>query len=563
MTPVANVEFRRYEVICNRYEVIRELGTGGMATVLLARDLMLERQVAIKLLRIDDPELRQRLFNEARISARCQHDNIVVVHHADVHNGWPYIVLEHLSGGTLSDLLRNIGTLPYARAVEIVVSVLRALQHMHARGIIHRDIKPDNIFLTAAGTIKVLDLGIAKLLERGPAQLGNPDPCTPQCHGGMVTSSELTRPGTILGTPAYMSPEQWIGKQIDHLTDLWACGILLFELICGRHPLYPRQGNQLIATAVLDMPMPSLATAAPRCVPHGLSTVVDRCLRKDKAERWQGAGELLAALLPYLPTRPANDVGLAANDAETVIVHAPPPPECPAAANSVPANEVLPPLLHISVPQATIVQPKSLLMVAAQAAGAGHGTVDRKTRAIREELERGIVRDRFKLVDCPAPEAHDVLSLLRKHRPILVYFVGGNQPTERCNGQGLFGKQGGLYLLHNGVPRLVAPTGLQEMFGAAGRSVKVVVLDSSYTELHAEALLAHVDVVMGTPGTARAELAEAYARGLFGALSDGESAATAHRHGCAAWRLLGQDDDECPQIKMRRGVDAGQLVLAR
>ena len=572
MRAAAEVEFRPYDVICERYEVIRVLGAGGMATVILARDLLLERQVAIKVLRVDDPEFRQRLFNEARISARCQHENIVV-HHADVHNGWPYIVLEHLTGGTVGTLLQSAGALPYARAVEIAVPVLRALQHMHARRIVHRDIKPDNIFIIRTGTIKVLDLGIAKLLDPRTEEHGKPGGrITRASQAGMVTSSELTRPGTILGTPAYMSPEQWIGKEIDQTTDLWACGILLFEMVCGRHPLFPRQGNELIATALLDTPMPSMTAAAPPHVPHALSAVVDGCLRKDKALRWQNAGDLLAALLPFLPPSATEEVGTLANDAETVIVQAPPFPVHPVPADPVPADpapiapeahDVPSPVLQLDMQPKTIVQPtRSLLFVAADPVGVGGGTVGQKTRLIREELERGIARDRFDLVDCPAPEMFDLLRMLRKHRPVLVHFAGGNQPmAEGCPGQALFGA-GGLYLRRHGVPRLVTPTSLQEIFGAAGSSVKLVVLDSSYTELHADALLAHVDVVVGTAGTAHPEFADEYARGLFGALGDGESVATAHRNGCAAWSFVGADDDR-PQIKTRRGVDAGKLVLAR
>src|SRR4029077_2970535 len=118
------------------------------------------------------------------------------------------------------------------------------------------------------------------------------------------SNSALTRHGTIMGTLKYMSPEQWgIGVEIDHLTDIWACGVLLYRMICGRHPLHPLDGNQLVVTAMLELPMPSMAEAAPPDCPRELIQIVDRCLLKLKEQRWQSAAELLAALEPFLPRR--------------------------------------------------------------------------------------------------------------------------------------------------------------------------------------------------------------------------------------------------------------------
>ncbi|HEX3760767.1 MAG TPA: serine/threonine-protein kinase, partial [Kofleriaceae bacterium] len=139
------VRFLPYEVILGRYEVFYELAEGGMATVVLARDVRLDRRVAIKLLRHSHPELMRRLFNEARVTVRCQHDNVVVVYEAGESNGWPYIILEHLIGQSLSALLANAVRLTYARAVAIMVPLLQALQHIHQLGVVHRDIKPENI----------------------------------------------------------------------------------------------------------------------------------------------------------------------------------------------------------------------------------------------------------------------------------------------------------------------------------------------------------------------------------------------------------------------------------
>ncbi|HEX4420109.1 MAG TPA: protein kinase [Kofleriaceae bacterium] len=292
----------------NQYEMIKMIGEGGMGSVFLARDLRLGRRVAIKFLQSNQPELTQRFLVEARTTARCQHDNIVVIYEVGEHNGAPYIVLEFLNGKPLTHLTENGQKLPYTRAVEIMCSILRALQCAHDHGIVHRDLKPDNIFITESGMIKVLDFGIAKVLqqsatghvEKSAGAIRLPSPL--ELATGANTS--LTRVGTIMGTLKYMSPEQWgIGIEIDHLTDIWACGVLLHRMICGRHPLYPLDGNQLVVTAMLELPMPSMAEASPTDVPRELIQIIDRCLLKTKEQRWQSAGELLSALELFLPGR--------------------------------------------------------------------------------------------------------------------------------------------------------------------------------------------------------------------------------------------------------------------
>ncbi|HEY0251125.1 MAG TPA: serine/threonine-protein kinase, partial [Kofleriaceae bacterium] len=291
----------------NQYEMIKMIGEGGMGTVYLARDLRLGRRVAIKFLQSNQPELTQRFLVEARATARCQHDNIVVIYEVGEHANSPYMVLEFLNGKPLTELIKEGQKLPYTRVVEIMMQVLKALDCAHHQGIVHRDLKPDNIFMTDTGTVKVLDFGIAKVLEAqrdvggvSSGAIRMPSPLE------LATGSNnaLTRHGTIMGTLKYMSPEQWgIGVEIDHLSDIWACGVLLHRMICGRHPLHPLDGNQLVVTAMLELPMPSMTEAAPPEVPRELIQIVDRCLQKTKEQRWQSVAELMRALEPFMPGR--------------------------------------------------------------------------------------------------------------------------------------------------------------------------------------------------------------------------------------------------------------------
>jgi eukaryotic-like serine/threonine-protein kinase len=293
------------------YEVIRELGAGGMGTVYLARDLKLGRRVAIKFLQTRHPELTQRFILEARATARCQHENIVIIYEVDAFQGSPYMVLEFLQGQPLNKLTEHGQKMAPQRVVEIMTSVVRALACAHEQGIAHRDLKPENIFVTESGTIKVLDFGIAKVLqEKGGRAQAAPQNKFALAAGVLAEEegktgggSQLTRHGAIMGTLQYMSPEQWgIGIEIDHRTDIWAVGIMLFKMLSGRHPLEELRGEQLIVTAMLDQPMPKLADVCPD-LPAGLAAVVDRCLLKRKEERFPDARSLMLALEPFQPGR--------------------------------------------------------------------------------------------------------------------------------------------------------------------------------------------------------------------------------------------------------------------
>jgi eukaryotic-like serine/threonine-protein kinase len=308
----------------HHYELIRQLGRGGMGSVFLARDTRLGRKVAIKFLHTDNPELTQRFILEARTTARCSHENIVVIYEVGEFRGGPYMVLEYLQGTTLSDLLPKGRRMPAARAVELMAPVVRALACAHEQNIVHRDLKPANILISESGTIKVLDFGIAKVLQsedqtREAISDGRAHSVAPPRQplhpvDSNVDTAELTRQGAFMGTLPFMAPEQWRpDTPIDHRADIWAVGILLFRMLAGKHPLDPLVGEQLYVTGLLDEPMPRLGDAVPE-LPPALCEAVDRCLKKRKEERFADALSLLRALEPHLPGRFTQQLDLSGSE---------------------------------------------------------------------------------------------------------------------------------------------------------------------------------------------------------------------------------------------------------
>jgi eukaryotic-like serine/threonine-protein kinase len=279
------------------YELIRELGRGGMGQVFLARDTKLARRVAIKFLAAGSKRFNERFRAEATVTAKCDHENIIKVYDFDEYHGVPYMALEYVEGVTLGKLIAEGKRMPLGVVIETIVPVLKALTAAHAAGIVHRDLKPDNIIVTASGTVKVLDFGVAKLFEgreQSPAPVRAP-----------TASIDLssTRSGAIVGTLPYMSPEQLGADAVDHRSDLWAVGVILYEMLAGKHPLDPvTQGKLFGAAASLDEPMPSLADDTPG-LPDRIVEIVGRCLAKRKANRYRSAAELWNDLLPFLPTR--------------------------------------------------------------------------------------------------------------------------------------------------------------------------------------------------------------------------------------------------------------------
>ena len=268
------------------YQIGALLGAGGMGEVYRAHDPRLTRDVAIKLLPAAfsaDPDRLRRFEQEARAVAALNHANILAVHDVGSHDGSPYLVSELLVGETLRERLSG-AALPIRRVLDCAVQVARGLAAAHEKGIVHRDLKPENIFLTANGGVKILDFGLAKLTEREPAGSGS----------AMTAMSPDTVPGLVLGTVGYMAPEQVRGLAVDHRVDIFSFGTIVYEMLAGRRPF---QGDTTAdtMTAILKEDPPDLPIADRR-IPPALARIVDRCLDKNPAARFQSAGDMAFAL---------------------------------------------------------------------------------------------------------------------------------------------------------------------------------------------------------------------------------------------------------------------------
>jgi Tol biopolymer transport system component len=268
------------------YHVSALLGAGGMGEVYRAQDPRLGRAVAIKILPATfatDPERLRRFEQEARAVAALNHANILAVHDVGSHEGAPYIVSELLEGETLRQRL-DTAAMAIRRVVDCAVQVAHGLAAAHEKGVVHRDLKPENIFLTANDHVKILDFGLAKLMEREPVPSGS----------AATALSPDTAPGFVLGTVGYMAPEQVRGVAVDHRTDIFAFGTIVYEMLSGRRPFLGETSADTM-TAILKEEPPDLPLADRR-IPPALARVVDRCLSKNPAARFQSAGDLAFAL---------------------------------------------------------------------------------------------------------------------------------------------------------------------------------------------------------------------------------------------------------------------------
>ncbi|HTJ43297.1 MAG TPA: serine/threonine-protein kinase [Kofleriaceae bacterium] len=275
------------QVLAGKFQVERVLGQGGMGVVVSAYHLVLGQRVALKFLlpeAMQHPEAVERFLREARAAVRLKSEHVGrVIDVGTLDNGAPYIVMEFLEGGDLSQFVQRNGSLPVAAAVDFLLQACEAIAEAHALGIVHRDLKPANLFITrnpdGSPLVKVLDFGISKAAT------------TDQ-------DFSLTRTSAVMGSPGYMSPEQLRStRDVDARSDIWALGVILYELTSGRQPFVADSITELALKVAMD-PLPPLY--APQ-LPPGFSEVVSRCLEKDAGRRYQNVAELAVALAPFGP----------------------------------------------------------------------------------------------------------------------------------------------------------------------------------------------------------------------------------------------------------------------
>ena len=263
----------------NRYHIIEQLGEGGMATVYKAFDTRLERQVAIKLIRREAfsreifSQVLARFEREAKALAQLSHPNIVKVYDYGEYKGSPYLVMEFVPGGTLKQHTGK--AIPWSEAVRLLLPVAKALQYAHDEKIIHRDIKPGNILITSRGEPMLSDFGIAKILEN-------------------TTATTLTGTGVGIGTPEYMAPEQGMGSEVNGRSDLYALGVVLYELITGRRPFIADTPLAVLMKHMTD-PLPRPREFIPD-LPDSVEQVLFKALAKNPQDRYPDMGAFVQAL---------------------------------------------------------------------------------------------------------------------------------------------------------------------------------------------------------------------------------------------------------------------------
>jgi len=269
--------------VVKHYQIIGPIGEGGMGEVYLAKDTILGRRVALKVLPDfvgKDPERLRRFKQEARSASTLNHPNVCVIHEiGETEDGRPFIAMEHIDGVTLRQRM-NEGTLNLGEALDMAIEVADALAAAHEAGIVHRDIKPENIMIRRDGYVKVFDFGLAKLTEQRE-------------HVGNATRSTLlvkSSPGTVMGTAAYMSPEQARGVSVDERTDIWSLGVVLYEMASGRPP-FSGQTPTDVVIAVVEKDPPTLSHYF-AAAPAELERIVRKALRKDPDQRYQIVKEM-------------------------------------------------------------------------------------------------------------------------------------------------------------------------------------------------------------------------------------------------------------------------------
>jgi serine/threonine-protein kinase len=279
----------------SHYHIIRKLGAGGMAEVFLAHDTKLDRKVAIKILLTDvvfRENAKDRLIREAQAAARLDHPNICAIYEVDEADAITYIVMQYVEGETLAETLRK-KPLGLSAVLNIAEQAGEALAEAHAQGIIHRDIKPQNIMLTSRNQVKMLDFGLAKQMHTADS-----------VESEAKTVNLLSTPGAVIGTVPYMSPEQVRGEHLDVRSDIFSLGVVLYEMIAGKHPFLGDNAAVTSSRILLAEPLPTerfLSTAPPE-----LRRILGKTLNKDKEQRYQSTEDLLVDIKNFRASLPAG-----------------------------------------------------------------------------------------------------------------------------------------------------------------------------------------------------------------------------------------------------------------
>lgn len=273
----------------SHYEIIGEISRGGMGIVYRAVDVRLNREVALKVLPeslVADQDRRRRFVQEAQAASALEHPHIAAIHEIDEADGVTFIAMELVRGDKLADVLRR-KRLPPARALELATEIAEGVARAHDKNIAHRDLKPGNVMLTEDGHAKIIDFGLAKLLEQSTADLASAE--TMERAG--------TEPGVVLGTASYMSPEQAAGDRVDHRTDIFSFGVLVYEMLAGETPFLGRTGVDTLH-AIINSPAPRLPqlSGVPAETSHELARMVEKCLAKDPDDRYQGMRDVVVDL---------------------------------------------------------------------------------------------------------------------------------------------------------------------------------------------------------------------------------------------------------------------------
>ena len=269
--------------LVKHYQILASIGEGGMGEVYLAKDTILGRRVALKVLPEyigKDPDRLRRFKQEARSASTLNHPNVCVIHEiGETDDGRPFIAMEHIEGVTLRQRM-NERAMKLGDALDITIQVANALTAAHQAGIVHRDIKPENIMIRSDGYVKVFDFGLAKLTDR-------------RVSDEKATLSTLfvnSSPGTVMGTAAYMSPEQARGVTVDERTDIWSLGVVLYEMVSGRPPFVGETPTDVVV-AIVEKEPPAISKFL-TAVPQELERILRKALRKDPNERYQIAKEM-------------------------------------------------------------------------------------------------------------------------------------------------------------------------------------------------------------------------------------------------------------------------------